>query len=265
MNKRSSVFIIPIVVAVFSLVFVFLGIFNVWFGEAREGVMLYCEHARDGWIKQPSNTFSNLGFIAIGIFIGRLSFKNKFSFKNKMTTTLFYPTFFASVVVFLGPGSMAMHATNAYWGGFIDLMSMFLISSFILTYGLVRWFRMSNTAFAVIYFVSIVICGWVYLSPWNIIDFPIKITEIIFGVQILIGTVLELCNRYIRGNKINAFKGYLSLFTFCLAFFIWIISRTQESWFCNPNSLIQGHAIWHLLNALATYFLFLYYASEEAG
>jgi hypothetical protein len=43
------------------------------------------------------------------------------------------------------------------------------------------------------------------------------------------------------------------------AFAIW--NGTKE-WLCDPHSLIQGHAIWHILGAAAAYFLFRYYASE---
>ena len=131
MSYRKPVFLIPIVVSILALLVVFTGIYNAWFGVSREGIMLFCEQARAGFIKQPVNTFSNFGFIFTGLYIGWLAYKNEFTDGNKMTTTIFYPTFFASIVVFLGPGSMAMHATNTEWGGFTDLFSMFLLSTFI--------------------------------------------------------------------------------------------------------------------------------------
>ncbi len=48
--------------------------------------------------------------------------------------------------------------------------------------------------------------------------------------------------------------------TMAVAFAIWIAA--QHGW-CDPGSLLQGHAVWHLLNALAAYLLFAYYASER--
>ena len=43
-------------------------------------------------------------------------------------------TAFAVLVVLLGPGSMAMHATQSEVGGHLDLLSMFLVSGFALAY-----------------------------------------------------------------------------------------------------------------------------------
>ena len=260
--NRKNVFLIPIAVSLFALVFVFLGIYNLWFGELREGVMLFCEHARDGFIKQPSNTFSNLAFICSGIYIGWLSYKNEFSESNYMTKTVFYPTFFASIVAFIGPGSMALHATNSVWGGFMDLFSMFLLSSFIFCYAFMRWFRLSPKAFFLFFAANVAICSAIYLSPFNQTSLFFKTSEICFIFQLVGGMILEICNKYVRGTKISAVWGWLSVFTILFSFFIWTISRTQESWFCDPHSLIQGHAIWHLLDALAAYFLFVFYASE---
>ena len=46
-----------------------------------------------------------------------------------------------------------------------------------------------------------------------------------------------------------------------VAFAIWNLS--QHGW-CDPHSLVQGHAAWHLLDALAAYLLFRLYASERS-
>ena len=87
--------------------------------------------------------------------------------------------------------------------------------------------------------------------------------EILFASHLLIATLFEVANHYIRGNEINAKWGWLGVCTLIFAFIIWNLSRTQDSFFCDPHSLIQGHAMWHLLDALAAYFVFLFYASEE--
>lgn len=262
MKKRTSVLIVPGLVALASLILVFVAIFNFWFGTPKGGIMLFCEQARLGFIKQPSNTYSNIGFVIAGLYIAWLAFQNRFDRSNRMTETLFYPSFFASIVVFLGPGSMALHATNTAWGGFMDLFSMFLFSSFVFCYGLMRWFRLSETTFAMLYFANVAFCSWVHLSPYNEAFPPLLASEICFGAHLFFGMILEICHRYIRKVPIEANWGWACVFTFGVAFFIWNISRTQESWFCDPDSLMQGHAMWHLLNALAIYFLYIFYASE---
>jgi hypothetical protein len=261
--QRRVVLITPIIVAFLALLMIGLAVYNSWLGPMKSGIMMFCEQARAGFIKQPSNTFSNIGFIVMGFYIAWLAYKNNFSTENRMTSTLFYPAYFASIVVFLGPGSMALHATNTYWGGFIDLFSMFLFSSFVSSYAIMRWFSLSEVRFVILYTVSLAICSLAYLSPYNTLMPLVDLSNYCFGLQLIIGTIFELRLRYERGHKIKAGWGWLCLFTFLLAFYIWNLSRTQDSPFCNPESLIQGHAIWHLLNALATYFLYLFYTSEE--
>jgi hypothetical protein len=49
---------------------------------------------------------------------------------------------------------------------------------------------------------------------------------------------------------------------FVLAIVIWRLSHTGAP-LCEPTSLVQGHAIWHLLCAGATVFIFLAYTNEK--
>jgi hypothetical protein len=44
-----------------------------------------------------------------------------------------------------------------------------------------------------------------------------------------------------------------------VAFAIWLLST---SGWCDPTSLLQGHAAWHLLCAVSAYWLFRLYESE---
>ncbi len=67
----------------------------------------FCEAARSGWLKQPANALSNLGFVVAGLAIGwRAGLP-----EGRLARPGLAPAF-AVVVVLLGPGSMAMHATQ---------------------------------------------------------------------------------------------------------------------------------------------------------
>ena len=55
--------------------------------------------------------------------------------------------------------------------------------------------------------------------------------------------------------------GAAALGTILLAFAIW--NATRSRW-CDPHSLLQGHAAWHLLDAVSAYLLFRLWASERA-
>lgn len=53
--------------------------------------------------------------------------------------------------------------------------------------------------------------------------------------------------------------GFLSFFT---AYAIWLTGTDTHPW-CSPDSLIQAHAIWHLLGAVATWCFFLFLRTER--
>ena len=70
----------------------------------------WCERVSDGIFREPVNTLTNLGFMIAGLYIlykltNETSF-NEFSGLNNITIL------YGVAVVYLGPGSMMMHATN---------------------------------------------------------------------------------------------------------------------------------------------------------
>ena len=40
---------------------------------------------------------------------------------------------------------------------------------------------------------------------------------------------------------------------------VWILDRQRVV--CEPDSLLQGHAVWHILTAVSIFFVYLYYRS----
>ena len=116
-KPRSTLsFYIPLFVALISLTLFFLAVFNGWLGEWAHVGAGFGEASRPGLIKQPVNTWSNIGFVFTGLLIGWCLMRGAYSTnKNALTQSTFYSAFFASLVVCLGPGSMAMHATRRTW------------------------------------------------------------------------------------------------------------------------------------------------------
>lgn len=56
---------------------------------------------------------------------------------------------------------------------------------------------------------------------------------------------------------------WLGVASFVVAYAIWLTGKVGTPQ-CNPDSLIQGHAIWHLLSALATWSFFRFLRTERA-
>jgi hypothetical protein len=227
-----------------------------WLGPDVGRGANFCE-AGTGLIRQPANTFSNVGFVAAGLLIAwHASVPGNVG--RRLSTYPWLATAIACVVVLLGPGSAAMHATQSALGGHLDMLSMYLIASFAAAYAVTRYYRGSAVLLGVAFAGGLVFCELVglYRAPLPVVIYA---GNAAFGLLLLLAVVLEL--RIIRrGARIQHSYVYVSLGALLTAFAIWNASKT---WLCDPHSLVQGHAIWHLLCAVAAYFLYRYYASES--
>jgi len=134
-----------------------LAIGNGWLGPDVERGANFCEAARDGWVKQPANSFSNLGFVVAGLLVawraGRRDLLGDVLPRHDGLATAY-----ACVVVFLGPASAAMHATQAEHGGDLDLLSMYLVASFAAAYALMRWVRQGRVLFVQLFLLFVASC-----------------------------------------------------------------------------------------------------------
>jgi len=50
--------------------------------------------------------------------------------------------------------------------------------------------------------------------------------------------------------------------SFLLAYQIWLTGTADHEW-CSPDSVVQAHAVWHLLSALATWAFFKFLRTER--
>ncbi|MCO5230553.1 MAG: ceramidase [Chitinophagales bacterium] len=262
LQDRKTVFYIPLIVAIISLSLFTIAIFLHWFGEPVGAGADFCEAGRPGLIKQPVNTFSNIGFVLVGLFIGWSQASGHYSQnKNLITQGLFFSTFFACLSVLLGPGSMAMHATTSRVGGFLDMLSMYLVASFIFSYAITRLMKWSNNGFILAFIFAMT----VQLVVHNL-DYEVPVVGFIgsfcFGVFLILTAIIEFLNYIIHRPNIQIKYGIASALAMCVAFFVWNLSLSSSPW-CDPSSLIQGHGIWHLLNATSIYFLYRFYVSER--
>jgi hypothetical protein len=229
-----------------------------WLGTDVGRGANFCEAARDSVVRQPANTFSNMGFVVAGLLIAwhagvRENVGTGLSAHRKLATAI------ACLVVLLGPASAAMHATQSAIGGHLDMASMYLVASFAAAYAVMRWLRGGTLLFAVLFVGGVAFSEIVGL--WGV-EVPVVtysgngafalLLAVAVAVEVLIWRRGEA-----HANRVYAFASLASILT---AFAIWNATKT---WLCDPHSLIQGHAIWHVLGAVSAYFLYRYYASEE--
>lgn len=264
-KKQPIVFIIPLLVAIVSLTLFFIALKFGWFGT-NFTTFPFCETFRNHLIKQPANTWSNLGFVIAGLRIAYESMQQKYAANNNLLTrTNFYPIFYASLAVLLGPGSMAMHASTTSVGGYFDMLSMFLLASFMTAYAMTRFLKLNQIYFFLFFVAAITLCNLGFFYNEDIRKIALLKwldVNVVFGIFIGIGSILEFVMIKNKESTINRKFAIAFSASFALAFLIWNLSLTGNIG-CYPDSLIQGHAIWHILCAVSVYYIFRFYASEN--
>jgi len=171
------------------------------------------------------------------------------------------PTAYAVVTVLLGPASAAMHATQSEFGGGLDLLSMYLIASFAAAYALMRLVRQGSVFFFQVFLLLVAACELVGTLGASV---PVvhQSGNLAFGLLLVTAIVIEVALwRRHDGTRTELRWGGGAVAAMVVAFVIWNLA--QGPW-CDPTSWLQGHAAWHLLDAVAAYLLFRLYASELA-
>ena len=220
----------------------------------------FCEAAGTGWIRQPVNAWSNLGFVVAGLAVAWYA-----GDRLRLGLTLgAHPglaTAYAVLVVLLGPGSMAMHATQTDLGGHLDLLSMFLVSGFAMAYALMRFVRRGPGFLAIVFALAVVAGMAVHLRGGSV---PVlgHVGNAAFGLQLWVAIGLEVALVRRPSPHQDVWFGVAAVATLALAFGIWTTGKGGHAW-CRPDALLQQHGIWHVLCALAAYLLFRHYAAER--
>jgi hypothetical protein len=192
----------------------------------------FCEHAL-WWGFQPANTISNLAFVFVGIYILRKDPK----------------AYLGRAAIILGICSGLFHGTSRFAAEYLDLASMFLISTHFLRVHL-RAFALPAFAELFFYLCLGTSCLILFLIP------PSGIFIFAVHVGFMMSFSLVLTRR--MRHELRLDKNMLAtLGFFALAFIFWCLDYFRI--WCNPdNHFVQGHALWHILNSLAIYQLYLY-------
>ena len=157
-------------------------------GEASR----WCERVSDGIFREPINTLSNLGFMFVGLYLFWILCNDDKNSNNSFIGINPVSILYASVVIYLGPGSMLMHGTNSEWGAWADNLSMimYIILPWLFNvYSMSKWtikqFLITYTAIVIIYSI----CRW-------FTDFELGINFNLFGVSIALWVISEMLYKF---------------------------------------------------------------------
>ena len=231
-------------------------------GEASR----WCERVSGGLFREPVNTLSNLGFMLVGLYIFWVLSNDKNNSSNPFIGINKISILYASVVIYLGPGSMLMHGSNTEWGAWADNLSMIMYIILPWLFNIYSMSKWSISQFLYTY-ISIV----VIYSIWRwFTDFELGINFNLFGVSIGLWVISEALYRYWSPvfRLMSGFVGFFVLMIFGTMpnevfanfnEFWWVIlfwlpailsnqqpkySRTYKWFFLGMISYLSAFAIW---------------------
>ena len=207
----------------------------------------FCESANThSPIKQTANTISSLAFVFSGMLVmTRTEKSGRFPFG--------YSIIIGISCLIIGIGSAFYHASLTFIGQFFDVFGMFLLAAFLLVYALERiWNLRLITTLSLFLLLNLFLSGLQIAIP--------ETRRYAFAVVLIIALAFEYYYRVKANPQIEVKWLRLGIGLLTVAYIIWILDNIRLV--CFEHSLIQGHAIWHILGAVSVLFLHRYYVSE---
>jgi dihydroceramidase len=217
----------------------------------------FCEAIRTSGIAQPANTWSCLGFVWLGLFVLWLAFEDARNKKIAADSSPLHPGYsvlYGAALILTGVGSAALHATLSLAGQFTDVFGMYLIGTFIVLQGISRLSRLSPKIAIFSYLFSNTLLA---ILLWF---FP-PARRYAFALLVIVAIVIQIRAQN-RERPGSSRYFWLAAAALALGFVFWILDITKV--LCSPHSWLQGHAVWHLLSAVASGLVYLHFRSAAS-
>lgn len=216
---------------------------------AEGSVPCFCETIRDGLLRQPVNALSSLAFCAGAVAAWRRRHDRP---PGSPERGLLCAAAWCGLA--LATGSLAYHAQVSFAGQVLDLQGMYLVAVLLLVGAGWRGGRLTSAQAALI--------GALLLGALTAIQLALPASRRwLFVVVLVPGIVAEHRLGPPRPPAPALLRQPLgrALVLLVFGYAAWLADARQ--WWCLPDSVGQGHALWHLLTAGAAYQLVPLYAS----
>lgn len=229
---------------------------NIWAGMQVSKSALtveYCEFNRtDRFFHQPMNTYSNLAYFFLGVLVLQIAFsdyKNRnLSSANRLEAFPLLSVLVGLCFVYLSFGSAFFHASLTYVGQRVDMNGTYGLTLTLVgvaLYHVLHTINFSESA-KQRWMVALVVLIVLFLKISLLIPSGILLPVLILSLLLLTGV------HYFQFRKKRF--GWVAITSFILIVVaIKIRTLDVQKFGCNPHSLVQGHAIWHLLTGLSSF------------
>ena len=218
----------------------------------------FCEQVAPGLVRQPANAGSSLAFVAVGVWVfwRAARDRNDASRTSVIARHPVYSSLFGAACILIGAGSAFYHASLTFAGQFADVFGMYLIGTFVLLYAVARRGSISPGAAATAYAgLNAALAASLWFVP--------AARRYLFAILVLAALGFEVRGRRRSGSLAEPRYFARAVGLLAAGFGIWILDINRIV--CRPESVLQGHAAWHLLGGASTVCIYLYYRSEIDG
>ena len=225
----------------------------------------YCElNQTDKFFHQTMNTYSNLTYFFLGMIVIIVSLydaknTNK-SAKNAIQQFPLISFFFGCCLIYLCFGSAFFHASLTWIGQRVDMNATYSICITLIGISYYRLFsenkilNKNKKAIIAILLITIVVFIELHLLISSLFLLPFLI---------FIAVVFTILNY--NKNK-NGFNMQLAILSFLFMFGAFVLRTLDlKKIGCDPISVYQGHALWHLFTGMSAFMLYWFYRSEKAS
>jgi len=193
-----------------------------------------CEFVESGLLVQPANAVSSLAYSLIGAAIVVWAFR--VSGHNRVVRIAF-----GVLMVATGVGSVMFHGPQGWGSQFLHDITFLTALLFLAVFNLTAA-RSKNAAASWVYFIA----GAVVLAVSLVVSPGVTNALMIAVVVALVASDVALFRQSVRWTK-----WYVTgLVASAAAVSMFVLGRTGGI-LCDPSSTFQGHAVWHVLGAVA--------------
>lgn len=205
----------------------------------------FCERVAASGSAQPANAWSSLAFLPAALAVAVRARRMPTGIPERVLSWGL-----GAALLAVGIGSLALHATLTYAGQLLDLQGMYLVTLVLGVGALARSGRLGPApALGWTVGAVVLLAASQYLLPGT--------RRWLFAVVLAGALVAEVAGRG-WSRPLRA-----SLLTLAVAYAGWL-ADDRHVW-CAPTSWWQGHALWHLLTALAGFLLAEHYVVTSQG
>jgi hypothetical protein len=236
-----------------------------WAGRPLKLKHAFNEAVRGSIFRQRANTWSNLGFVFVGIYVlAYAGWDAHRETSNRDPYAVGHPAlmgFFGVACIILGIGSGLMHGAMTPWGHKADVFGMFITMTALIA---LQWGRRMPA----LVIANRSLPTWPLLAGTAMTASAILTTHPkSFGggatiMAALIGLVgLGTSADVLLRNPSQQFRWLaIAIVSLALAYYLWNLDRAGR--FTGPDSWLQGHAYWHLLTSVSLACMAIFYRSE---